>query len=95
MIKYIWIAYIAWNLLVFLIYGYDKAKSKANAKNYKGGEGRVPEQTLIILAVLMGGFGAAAAMRSLRHKTKHTSFKLIVPVCAAVQLAAMFWFFRK
>ena len=76
------IPYIVWNVIVCLIYGIDKYKAKANAW-------RIPEKTLILCAVFMGAVGAYAGMQIFRHKTKHTTFKIIIPVLAIINLAIM------
>lgn len=74
------IPYIAWNVIVCLIYGIDKYKAKANAW-------RIPEKTLMLCAVFMGGVGAYAGMQMFRHKTRHTTFKIIIPALAIINLA--------
>lgn len=76
------IPYIVWNVIVCLIYGIDKYKAKANAW-------RIPEKTLILCAVFMGAVGAYAGMQMFRHKTKHTTFKIIIPALAIINLAIM------
>ena len=60
------------NIIVFLIYGYDKHQSKT-------GGWRVREATLIGLAFL-GGTGAFWGMMLFRHKTKKFLFKILVPI---------------
>lgn len=64
----------AWNLAVFLLYGYDKRCAKK-------GKWRVPERVLLGAAFLMGGIGAFAGMKAFHHKTLHKKFKYGVPFC--------------
>ena len=42
---------LLWNLIVFLLYGWDKRKAKKN--HY-----RIPEKTLLLSALAAGGLGA-------------------------------------
>ena len=59
------------------------------------GRRRIRERTLFLLAVLCGSVGLYAAMLLFRHKTKHLSFMIGVPlifICEAA--AAWFLFFR-
>ena len=68
------------NLLTFIVYGLDKYKAKDN-------HWRIPEATLLILAVLGGSPAALMAMRVFRHKTLHKKFRYGVPAILIVQLA--------
>ncbi len=81
--KYFWIALLAWNLFVFCVYGLDKYKAKKD-------KWRVPEKTLLLLALLMGAPGALLGMRVFHHKTKHRLFTIGVPVCLLLDLAVLF-----
>jgi len=73
--------------LIMNIYAYALyAKDKRIAPTATDGKGRVKESTLIRVAFLMGGIGAAIAMKTLRHKTKHLSFKILVPLGIVVNL---------
>ena len=73
-----------WNAIVFLVYAYDKSSA---AKRQR----RIPESTLILLALTGGGLGAFLGMYLIRHKTRHLKFKLVVPLAFVVQLAVIFW----
>ncbi len=70
--------YIIMNLVTFILYGADKAKAKK-------GSWRIPEKTLLLFAACFGGLGAFLGMKVFRHKTKHTSFRILVPVCMIIQ----------
>ena len=80
-IKPVAIILIAWNLIVFFMYGIDKSKSKRNKQ-------RISEKTLLISAALMGGTGALLGMYIFRHKTKHLKFKIGVPLLLFVNIIA-------
>ncbi len=68
------IYFILINLLGFVLYGVDKAKSK-----HKGSR-RIPERTLLWVARLGGGLGCWLGMMLFRHKTKHNRFMILVPL---------------
>ena len=86
--KYIVIYLLSVNLITFLVYGLDKWKAKRD-------KWRVPEKTLILLAVIGGTIGALLGMQVLRHKTKHIKFTVGIPVILVAQLVLVwFLFFR-
>lgn len=62
------------------VYAWDKRRAR------QGGR-RVPEARLLLLTLLGGAMGAYWAMRTVRHKTKHWRFRILVPLLAIVQLA--------
>ena len=70
---YLIIAFVVWNLIVFLVYGADKRKARKD-------KWRISEKTLILLALLFGGTGAFIGMRVFRHKTQHKKFTIAVPL---------------
>jgi Predicted membrane protein len=79
----IYIALLAiMGLVAFAAYGMDKRKAKKGAW-------RTSEKTLLLLAACFGGIGAFMGMKVFRHKTQHTSFRIIVPMCTIVQIAAL------
>ena len=61
------------NLLGFVLYGVDKAKSKGRGR-------RIPERVLLWVARLCGGLGCWMGMMLFRHKTKHDRFMALVPL---------------
>lgn len=71
------------NMLTFCVYGIDKRK--AIRKQW-----RVPERTLLFLAVIGGSIGALAGMQVFRHKTRHLKFKLGVPGILVVQVIILY-----
>ena len=73
---------LAINVVAFIMYGIDKYKAK-KAKL------RIPEATLLLLAVLGGSIGAWMGMKVWRHKTKHKKFKYGIPAILLIQIALM------
>lgn len=67
------------NVVAFLAFGLDKLKAKADAW-------RIPEKTLLGLAITGGSVGAILGMRTFRHKTRHKQFSVGLPVILALQL---------
>ncbi|MEE3356924.1 MAG: DUF1294 domain-containing protein [Lachnospiraceae bacterium] len=67
------------NVVAFLAYGLDKYKAKNDLW-------RIPEATLITLAVIGGSIGALLGMRFFHHKTKKPKFYVGVPVILIVQI---------
>lgn len=67
------------NLVTFVTYGIDKRKAMKN-------KWRIPESTLLWLAVLGGSIGALWGMRYWHHKTLHRKFKYGVPAILFLQI---------
>ncbi|MCK9579573.1 MAG: DUF1294 domain-containing protein [Methanoregula sp.] len=74
--------YACLNVLAFGAFARDKLKAKASTW-------RTPETTLLILAAL-GPFGAVAAMKVFRHKTRQVKFYL-VPLFAVLHAVLIIW----
>lgn len=75
------------NILTFLIYGADKWKARK-------ARWRIPEDTLIWLAIVGGSIGALLAMYLFRHKIRDKKFTIGVPAIIAVQVAVYYFFLR-
>ena len=69
------------NVLTFLAFGLDKWKARRD-------RWRIPEATLLLLAVLGGSVGALLGMRLFHHKTKKPRFFIGVPAILLLQAAA-------
>ena len=52
---------------------------------------RIPEATLLGVAVVGGSIGMHVGMYTVRHKTRHLKFTLGVPAILAAQLALAVW----
>ena len=73
------------NVVAFLLYGWDKWRSKVQ------GARRVPERTLLGIAVLGGSVGANLGMHAFHHKTRHWYFRYGLPLILLLQLALAAW----
>lgn len=47
---------------------------------------RIPEATLLTVALIGGSIGSLLGMYTVRHKTKHLKFTIGVPLILAVQM---------
>ncbi len=76
------------NMITFIAYGVDK---------YKAGheKWRIPEATLIGLAIIGGSIGALLGMRVFHHKTRKPKFFVGVPVILALQIVVGVLFFGR
>ena len=72
------------SLLTAGIFVWDKRRARSGGR-------RVPEARLLLFALLGGAPGAYWAMRTVRHKTKHLRFRLLVPLLALAQFALLGW----
>ena len=81
MIKYLCLYLVVINAITLLAYGIDKMKAKKGAY-------RIPEKTLIVLAIIGGSIGAILGMVLFRHKIRKPRFAVGLPVILALQIAA-------
>ena len=65
------------NFITWIAYGLDKGRAKS-------GKWRIPERTLLLLALVGGSLGALAGMILFRHKTRKPKFFVSVPVMFVV-----------
>jgi len=72
------------NLVTFLVYGADKRRARR-------GRWRIPEVTLLALALLGGAGGALLAMVLFHHKTRKARFYVTVPLALTAQLVLIGW----
>jgi len=49
---------------------------------------RIPEATLLLIAVFGGSIGSLLGIYTFRHKTRHLKFTVGIPVILAVQIVA-------
>lgn len=75
---------LAINIAAFIAFGIDKYKAKRD-------KWRIPESTLLTMAVLGGSIGALAGMKIWRHKTLHNKFRIGIPVILALQIIVIIW----
>ena len=72
------------NAVGFLSMLLDKLKAKKNAW-------RIPERTLLLIAILGGSVGSLLGMQLVRHKTQHPKFTVGVPLILALQVVLAIW----
>ena len=70
---------LAINVVAFAAYGIDKYKAKNDLW-------RIPEATLLTLAIIGGSIGALFGMRFFHHKTKKPKFFIGVPMILLIQI---------
>ena len=75
------------NLITFITYGIDKLKAKKHLW-------RIPESTLLLLAIMGGSVGAILGMKVWDHKMRHKIFKYGIPAILILQ-ALLFKYFAK
>ena len=68
------------NAVAFCVSCFDKSAAVHNRR-------RIPEKTLFLLAAIGGSVGIYASMFLFRHKTRHVSFLLGIPLIIGIQLA--------
>jgi uncharacterized membrane protein YsdA (DUF1294 family) len=87
MLESISIIIVIINIVTFIIYGIDKYKAKK-------GKWRIPENSLIGLAIIGGSIGAYLGMRVWHHKTMHLKFKYGIPLIIVIQLIIVYMFVK-
>ena len=70
------------SLVTAVVTIYDKLAAKRNAW-------RIPEKTLLLLAIAGGSAAEYFVMLVIRHKTKHNKFMVGLPAILIIQLAAV------
>lgn len=79
---------LAINLIGLLIMYIDKRKAKY-------GSWRIPEKTLLIIAILGGSIGTITGMYWFRHKTKKIKFTLGFPTILITEIILIIYFLIK
>ncbi|MEE3495430.1 MAG: DUF1294 domain-containing protein [Butyrivibrio sp.] len=67
------------NIIGFALMGNDKRRARKNAF-------RIPEATLFAFSVIGGSIGTLIGMYTFRHKTKHLTFKIGIPLIIFAQI---------
>ena len=87
-VQYIITGYFAiMSIIGFTLMGIDK--SRAVKRKW-----RIPERTLLIVAMIGGGIGSFLGMYSFRHKTKHTRFVILLPLSAIIYVLCLLRVFQ-
>lgn len=74
-----WIYLLIINIISYLVMGWDK---RAAIKHNQ----RIPEKTLLILALIGGSLGSIAAMIILHHKNRKPKFLFGFPIIFVLQI---------
>lgn len=74
------------NAITFGVYGIDKWKAMKN-------RWRIPESTLLLLAVVGGSIGALLGMKVWHHKTMHKKFKYGIPLILVLQISVLLYLY--
>lgn len=74
------------NIIAAIVYGIDKWKAKHQ-------KWRIPEASLLCLAMAGGALGAYIGMQLFHHKTKHKKFIFLVPLFLLLWLVGLIYFF--
>lgn len=74
----LWLAVAS--VVAFALAGWDKSRARREVD-------RIPEATLLVAALVGGSPGLVVGMVVFRHKTRKTSFKVVVAAIVAVQVA--------
>lgn len=73
MLTYFYIFVLAWNLVLFSMYGIDKFKARHQ-------KWRISEFMLIAPSYIFASFGAMLGMIVFNHKTSKAKFRILVPL---------------
>lgn len=76
------IAMTVMSIVALLLFIIDKNLARRGAW-------RISEAALWFFTVFFGGVGSFVGMHLMHHKTRHTNFRIGVPICALLQLAAL------
>lgn len=72
------------NVIAFLAFGWDKRQSERHGR-------RIPERTLLSLALFGGALGALIGQQVFRHKTQKQPFRTLLWLCSLANLGAAIW----
>ncbi len=85
MYKYIILYFVMINIVGCVINIIDKRRAKKE-------QWRIKESTLWLIALLGGATGEYLTMKAIRHKTKHTSFMIGMPLLSLISFALLYYF---
>ena len=72
------------NLVTFVIMFADKRRAIKH-------QWRIPEKTILLLSLIGGSLGSLCGMFVFRHKTKHLSFRILLPLFFIFHIVVVFW----
>ena len=65
-------------------------KNKAKKGSY-----RISEKAIFVTSLLLGAVGVYIGMYKFRHKTKHTSFTVGIPLCIIINILSIYFILSK
>ncbi|MGI6093041.1 MAG: DUF1294 domain-containing protein [Negativicutes bacterium] len=80
--------YILWNLVGFFLVMLDKQRARQNAW-------RIRERTFFLAAFAFGAVGILIGMQIFRHKTRHWSFKVGIPLLCIFNIIIVYIFWQR
>lgn len=83
-LRYVVLYFFIINLVGFLAMGIDKYKAQRDLW-------RIPEGTLITIALIGGSVGAIIGMKTFRHKTKKLKFSVGLPTILISEVCAVIY----
>ncbi|MFF2911998.1 DUF1294 domain-containing protein [Paenibacillus sp. NPDC057934] len=87
MVKLVMLWFVVINLIGYVVMSEDKNKARKRRD-------RVPEKTLFLLAAMGGALGVLIAMYRKRHKTRHLSFRIGIPLLLLLNALLYSYFLR-
>jgi uncharacterized membrane protein YsdA (DUF1294 family) len=75
---------LAWSVITFAFYGYDKHQAVAHRL-------RVPEIVLHVLALIGGFIGGWVGRAYFHHKTRKPAFLIVLIIATILNLGVFFW----
>ncbi len=76
--------FILINIVAFFFFGLDKLKSQLSSR-------RISEKALWFLAFIGGSAGSLFGMYFFHHKTKKTSFQIVLALILLAQIVLVWW----
>lgn len=68
---------------------------KLDKNKAKQGKYRISEKAIFVIALLWGGIGVYVGMYKFRHKTKHLSFTVGIPICIIINVLTTYYILSK
>ena len=86
LVEHIWV-YLGICLLILNVFGF--IQFGVDKKRAQKGKWRISEASLFATALLGGSIGCIVGMKVFRHKTKHKSFIIGMPLILLLQIIAV------
>ena len=79
--------YTLWNVASFILVMLDKGRSRRN-------EWRISERTFFLWALVFGAIGILLGMHVFRHKTRHWSFTIGMPILFLLNIVCCYFIWQ-